>query len=454
MSDQILFSGVDGETGGWFQPSMDEETFASKILAQLEPDPRGLPYGAQSSSLAEMGWGIILPTERAEALRQQLQPLLDLREQEATQDSPDRFQVFELEPGYTKDDFWGETGAPSPGMPFDADRMPYYLLIAASPQEISFEFQYQLASEYAVGRIHFDHLEDYGAYARSIVAWNDKQHETTETPSLAIFGVEHEGDWITQQARKHLVQPLVEKLSEQCDWQVHPYLGKASTKPQLSQLLGGGQKPELLLTVAHGLAYRATYSWQQLRQGALVCCEWPGPDAEGGLSRDAWFGAEDLTDEADLHGLISFQMGCFTAGTPRLDILRSREEAEAHPMSERDFVAALAKRMLARTNGAQAIIGHVDRAWSYSFLRQDGDGQSDAYANCLRALMAGERVGYAISFLTTRGAALAQKLLLERISGDASRRSLLRMWANFQDARNFIILGDPACRIGGGRCSA
>ena len=50
-------------------------------------------------------------------------------------------------------------------------KLPYYVMLVGSPEQIPFEFQYLLGVEYAVGRLSFDDATDYARYANSTIAY-------------------------------------------------------------------------------------------------------------------------------------------------------------------------------------------------------------------------------------------------------------------------------------------
>ncbi len=366
-----FFNGINGDDGRYFQEPMACGDLAEMLLDRRasnanhpqELEPKGLEFGRSPSQIGESGWGIIFPKEVDPKIVKALNPLLKHRKEQATLESEKRFAVFNYHPGESKYVFLKAMGAPDPGMPVDPDRMPYYLLLVGSPQEIPFEFQYRLSNDYAVGRICFDTPEDYGVYAKSVVDWENQQPKRKKY-SLTMFGVSNPNDIITGQTTKYLIEPLHQDLAtDLANWNINKHTGDNTTKCRLTRLLGGPETPDILFSVAHGLCYKKGHPLQKERQGGLVCREWPGPKAAATMvTGDMWFGAPDLGNNADLHGLIMFQMGCFTAGTPKLDVLR--KSSKKYTLAAGDFVAVMPKGVMSYGHGgALTVIDNVDREW-------------------------------------------------------------------------------------------
>src|SRR5207237_900461 len=94
---------------------------------------------------------------------------------------------------------------------------------------------------------------------------------------------------------------------------------------------------------------------------------------------------------------------------------------------------------------ALALIGHVERAWGYS-TRPLGP-----YRNCLGRILRGEPVGHAFKDINDWYAILAADLLTWLDKGSQqplpSELALAWTWVERNDARNYILLGDPAVRL-------
>src|SRR3954453_3200436 len=153
--------------------------------AQLREDHLDTKFEIDPRNLAESGWGVIFPEGRQDDLREALAPLLALRKSQAGSLRENRYRELVYFAGESKARFLARHGA-GPG-PADPDKLPYYLLIAADPSEVSFGFQYQLDVQYAVGRLGFATPQEYARYAESVVA--SEQGSLAAPRQVSFFGV-------------------------------------------------------------------------------------------------------------------------------------------------------------------------------------------------------------------------------------------------------------------------
>jgi len=480
--DTLAFNGIDGRTGAYLLPSVDVAQLARMALGHSvsaierdEADRRlavdidyPLKEGEDPDDLSQAGWAVVFAFARkgseAEthqaAIREALGPLLALRRSQAARRDARRYRECvgpdAYRPGETKQQFLARMGA-GPG-PVDPGKFPYYVLLVASPEEIPYRVQYQLDVQYAVGRIHFDTVDEYAHYAANVVEAEPRPRPITRT--MAFWGVENPDDRATHASARHLIAPLADYLErDQADrWQVARFIGEHATKARLATLLGA-DAPSLLVTASHGIGFPAGDPRQRSDQGALLCQDWGGPHS-GSLTPDHYFAGDDITADADLRGLVGFHFACFGAGTPRYDDFTRKGDGPALvDIAPHAFVARLPQRMLGRTRGALACIGHVDRAWGSSFLQADPrhsgavTAQLAVFESALKRLMEGRRVGHAMDYFDLRYAELASDLAT-RIE-DATKydvavddHELAQLWIHTNDARDYAVIGDPAVRIG------
>ena len=350
--------------------------------------------------------------------------------------------------------------------------VPYYLLLVGSPEEIPFEFQYGLDVQYAVGRIDFDDIEDYRTYARSVVAAEAEDFRLT--PDVVFFPVSNPGDEATKLSAQHLVKPVAERLEKRIavarsadeaavfpDWKVTVVPSAETTRAQLLDVLGRDKAPALLFTASHGMQFDPDDpAKQRANQGALVCADWQGPDEKRVLP-DYYLSGDVLAahGEANLLGTIAFLFACYGAGTPKIDdYYRQAYMDEGEVIAEQPFVAALPKAMLSLAQGgALAVVGHIERVWSLSYLGPEqrvglGEPRRDehlaVFESTVDRLLHGYPVGAAMDHFDVRYAALSTELAaaFEAFNGPNDFQ-LAELWTANHDARGYVVIGDPAVRL-------
>jgi hypothetical protein len=477
--DLLVFNGIDGKTGQYLVPPMTAQRLVEVILSEKaaerdararewkqfsEQQPLAPAAGLNPKRLDEVGWGVVFPAslaqETVDAIRDALGELLQRRRQQAG----GLYKEFVGGDGYRRGENAKEwlrrhnsgfgrvdprTGAP-----------PYYLLIVGDPNTIPYAFQYNLDVDRAVGRIHFESLQEYANYARSVVA--AETGRVARSRRAVLFGVTNPGDRATGLSTQHLIQPLLDgyakKRAKGTDaekavisrWTVDAVLGDDATRSRLLRLMGGDQSPALLFTASHGIGFPAGDPGQVEYQGALICQDWPGPYG-GGIRREHYLAAEDIDDDASPLGMINFHFACFGAGTPFNDEFYQLFNRTRSPIAPYAFLARLPRRLLAHPKGgALAVIGHIERAWTHSFKWGTSRDQTTDFSEVLYQLMDGYPVGYAMEAINTRYASISAQLSHELQEHEFSPRDpqvLADLWTGNNDARGYAIVGDPAVTL-------
>ena len=459
MADEkLVFNGVGVDSGEYLAPPLPITELADKIRAERlgdrhldelrrrhedEQENYGVIEGFEADDLGSAAWGLVVGRDVDKAVLEALEPLVSLRREQ----SGDRYRQLTVEPGEDKDKFLRRYGmGPSKA---DPRKIPYYLLIVGNPEQIPFSFQYQLDVSYAVGRLDFDTPGEYATYAAAVVEAEGADGQPRRRAHL--FGVQNPGDTPTALSATRLVQPLAEDM-RQFRWQVAADIGAPATKQRLYDLLMGEDAPPLLFTASHGVG--ASGQQQREVQGALLCQDWPGPLKQAGrLAEEHYLAGRDIPPGLPVRPQIIFAFACYGGGTPRVADFAETAGGPRPVLAERGFVARLPQRLLGNpAGGALAFVGHVDRAWSCSFLWNGMDPQITTFSSTMRALLGGKRLGNAMEDLNSRYAELSSELTsrideYHKFGRVIDDHELVGLWTANNDARSYILLGDPAVRL-------
>lgn len=429
------------------------------------------------NDLTQAGWGVLFASDSDPAIKAQLQPLLDLRR--AQVQDPNLFKVFEgatgVQPGQSAA-AWAQQRGVSLTAPVDPYQggVPFYLLIVGSPSRISFEFQALLKMQWAVGRLAFDDVADYGRYAQAVVNYENPASRPVQRKNAAVWVTRNYGDIATAMLSGAICQDFVSSanpLGSRSGFTLDAFANEKATRPQLVEILRGnlpGGPPAVFFTGSHGCDYSGSDAQvQSARQGALVTQEWmPGTPASDLNS----FCAADVPADAKLAGAMAFLFACYSGGCPETNNYYFNPDGSKIPIAPAPMVSALAQALLRQ--GALAVIGHVDLAFPYAFQDVNGTPQVQAVRSPIELLMRGKRAGLAADTLSILWSSLSAQLGIAQGASappatvpaagqavpaqgtnpagpalTAGAAALARLTIARDDARNYIVLGDPAARL-------
>ena len=463
--DRPVPFGVSAETGRPL-PGLSDETLsgleelergrtedrALAVQKGSEPADFAVTDVDDANDLAETGWGVVFAESATPDAETALGPLLEHRQRAAG----NLFRIFKGADGYRKGETaraWLERHGVSFNPVSPTMGVPFYLLLVGSPEEIPLEFQYSLDIYWAVGRVHFDDPNRYRIYAESVVSY-ETGSAVAQSRKVAHFATRHDFDKATQLFAKHVAEPLASgdgkrpAIGQKQNFASQRLVGEDATKENLAKLLRGkiDGVPALLVSGTHGMALKADDPRLPDVQGALVCADWEG---YGAIGADSWFAASDVPSDARVHGMIHFFFACYSTGCPETDTFEKRPGVAPKRIAPRKLFSQLPQALLGHAaGGALATIGHVDRAWSYSFKTTRAP-QLQGFRSVLNPILNGYRVGNALDQFNIRWAALTTEIADKLRSGvtPQEQTELANLWVARDDARNYIVFGDPAVRL-------
>jgi hypothetical protein len=478
-AEHMIFSGVNGATGGYLlPPKTPNELFAwisGEEKREIEDDAdnlaglwqkvekkktRGVIAGIDPIKPEEAGWGIVYHPQTPKAVRDKLAPLVEYRKQQCKRDASGLPVEFEYDPIKDESAYGFRLRHGQAHGAVNPQKLPYYLLIVGPPTHIPFRFQYSLDSHHAVGRLHFDDVDDYGRYVASVLDYEGQDIAVPRQRRATFFGPD--SDEAMALSAKYLIQPLAEALHEkdmefvsgnQARYHAEHLVPQDSTRQGLLDLLArDSDQPALIFTATHGLGFPQKHPQQLSDQGALVCQGWPGSDnwpQNQPVPENLYVPARHLPARR-FDGLMVFSFACYSAGTPAMSDFAHIKDHAPLELAPEPFVAHWPQRLLAQ--GALAFIGHVDRAWFYSYGWPGAGQQTDTFESTLNVILSGKPVGHAMEHFQYKYLDLNNHLtedgLLDRFGIDQeTNQEITRLWTARNDARSYILLGDPLVRL-------
>jgi len=220
VEQHIFANGIDADTGQYLTAPLTIKEFITKIRGKPEitdlfdvfsnilatigkKDAAGLD-DKEMDEISQVGWGIVFHENEDQEVIDACLPLINHRKEMVGDNR--LVKVLKYVDGQTWQDWLDHHGL-VPGIQ-DPERIPYYLLIVGSPEQIPYSFSRLLDIEYAVGRLNFEDVSGYRSYFKSLIH-NETADRIDNSRDAVYFATMHQDDASTQLSSEHLVLPLV-----------------------------------------------------------------------------------------------------------------------------------------------------------------------------------------------------------------------------------------------------
>lgn len=332
------------------------------------------------------------------------------------------------------------------------NQIPVYLLIAASPRQIPWEFQFGLNASCFVGRLD---LDDTGLdnYVSALVSnWSNNPGRSTHP---VVWSAVNGPKDITALMKRVIADPVAEKLATDADTHTDFAAGRLfeanATCANLIDALRT-RRPAFVLTTSHGQTFPLNDNAAlAAKLGFLVDSETQTLEPDQLLASWEPGGAVWYAHACCGAGSVSKSQyaGLFPNGGGGLDDLFNAVASLG------DITSPFPKRLLSCKNPLRAFISHVEPTFDWT-LSDPSTGQG-LTSSLSRGLYSGffrkrpEPVGMAFdSFFNEVGPLFMQWQLIQRdlVRGTLTRADdALKFQLAAMDRSSLVILGDPAVAL-------
>ena len=288
---------------------------------------------------------------------------------------------------------------------------------------------------------------------------SEKAAKVETSKQMAIFAPSNEGDDATRILNAALATPMIKgtpikgPFGQKQKFKLTSFLEGDATKENLGKIWTGDiphGRPALVFTGSHGMVFASGDTRQAAQQGAIVTQEWIHGAAP---TPEQYFhaGEFDNLKSAKVHGMVHFLFACFGGGWPVIDTYVHTPGRPAQ-IAPTPGMARLPQALLAHPNGgALAVLGHIDRAWACSFAGTKDEPQVEGFRSVMNRIMSGSRLGNATDSFNMRWAGVSvdlTRMLQQKLSDvPVDKKLFVDTWINRDDARNYVLYGDPAVRV-------